>query len=268
MTLIIGALCCDGIVLGSDSIASSQLIRTTVHKLSIIDDEVIVGLAGNPHIGMRIVDVLRREWPALRTHQTIAALSPDLRTRVWQQVLLQETQLAAQLHALGRLNAQQQSICAPVIALPAPGGRNGALLALDPAGGVSDASENCPYFASGSGQVQADPFMEFLRRVFWPKEGLPDLATGIRTVCWSLDHAIATNPGGVGDPIEMAILSSGGPGGPMRARMLSTAEVGEHRQLFGEVQDQMRAHVEASRDDDVPATTDPGTPIPEPPSAP
>ena len=62
------------------------------------------------------------------------------------------------------------------------------------------------YASMGSGQYLCDPFLGFLRRVFW-KDHQPTLAEGIFAVTWALQQAIDLNTGGIAGPIQLATLS-------------------------------------------------------------
>ena len=61
------------------------------------------------------------------------------------------------------------------------------------------------HVSMGSGQMLCDPFLGFLRRIFWPKVQ-PTLSEGIFAVTWALQYAIDLNTGGIDGPIQIAIL--------------------------------------------------------------
>jgi hypothetical protein len=99
-----------------------------------------------------------------------------------------------------------------------------------------------PFVSIGSGQPIADPFLAWIRFVFWSNR-LPTLAEGRFAVYWTLSHAIRTAPGGIGPPIQMAALES--KEGNVIARELSKDELEDHalaiseyeiaiRELFGQ----------------------------------
>ena len=51
----------------------------------------------------------------------------------------------------------------------------------------------------GSGNFQADPFLAFVKRIFWSDSAPKTLADGIFCVPWTLDHFSRVNAGlGVG----------------------------------------------------------------------
>lgn len=111
---------------------------------------------------------------------------------------------------------------------------------------------NDRWFASmGSGQPLTDPFLGFLRKIFWTSsnQNAPSTKEGIFFAVWTLLHAIDVNPGGINGPIQLAVLANDGTGA--RARILEYSETAEHtasveaaeehlrdyrRKLSGEVQ--------------------------------
>lgn len=99
-----------------------------------------------------------------------------------------------------------------------------------------------PFVSIGSGQPIADPFLGWIRSVFWQTR-LPTLAEGRFAVYWTLAHAIRLAPGGIGYPIQIAALEN--KQGNLIARELSLDELNEHavaiseyeaaiRELFGQ----------------------------------
>ena len=93
--------------------------------------------------------------------------------------------------------------------------------------------------AIGSGQHIADPFLAFLRRIFWPNR-LPTTSEGKASAVWTLYHAIQTNPGGIGFPMQVVTLSM--QGGKPKAAELSREEIDtEHIQGIEDAEKKMSA---------------------------
>jgi hypothetical protein len=121
----------------------------------------------------------------------------------------------------------------------APKGKYGALIAFPSKGAphlcefaVADfqpelKNEKLWYVSMGSGQMITDPFLGFIREVFWDG-GRPNLQEAVFAVTWSLEQAISLNPGGVNGPIRLAILEK--VNGEFRARLLNNEELDQHRQ--------------------------------------
>jgi len=113
------------------------------------------------------------------------------------------------------------------------------------------ATTDLPFVSVGSAITTADPFLAFIRRLFWPA-GLPTLADGIFGALWTLQHAIQTSPGGVAEPVQVVLLQGS------VARELDDVELQEQRRAI-EAAEQRCANVRASFSADA-ATSPPPKP--------
>lgn len=105
------------------------------------------------------------------------------------------------------------------------------------------------YVSMGSAQSITDPFLAFMREVFW-KDGLPNTAEGIFAVTWVLDHAVNVNPGGVNGPIRVAVLERGRRG--LEARVMSDEELAPHRENVQGMKDHLRDYTKKFRPEAAP----------------
>jgi hypothetical protein len=86
--------------------------------------------------------------------------------------------------------------------------------------------ESRSWFVSmGSGQLIADPFLGLMRRAFSPA-GPPKMPTGLFITTWALHHTCDVNPGGIKEPIDLAILND--LDGSKKAQLVEQAVVDEH----------------------------------------
>ncbi len=88
-----------------------------------------------------------------------------------------------------------------------------------------EATSDLPYISIGSGQQNADPFLAFLRRVFWEGK-TPNLSDGIFATLWALTQTIKSSPSSVSEPITIAVLKD--------------EELEEHRQAITEAENTLR----------------------------
>lgn len=214
MTIIIGILCQDGIVVGADSSATFgtpqfRTIEQTARKIDVIEGKIILAGSGAIGLGQRFKVIVENHW----RDQGFKNTSP--------------TEVGKCLCAKGIQDFTSTN---------APKGY-GALLAY--AAGekyqlIEFASsdfqpeiktENIWYVSIGSGQPIVDPFLGLMRRVFWGDRP-PKLNEGIFCVMWSLQHAIEINTGGINGPPQVAVLSP--VKGKYQARMLDDDEYAEH----------------------------------------
>jgi hypothetical protein len=116
------------------------------------------------------------------------------------------------------------------------------LIQFDHQGSPECATDNLRFISLGSGQPLADPFLAFLRRIFWTKKP-PNLQAGIVAATWALEHAIQTNPGGVDHPIQIVTLSVGKTGPEIRE--IEESELQEDRQFIEAAEKRIGEAVEA-----------------------
>jgi hypothetical protein len=57
-------------------------------------------------------------------------------------------------------------------------------------------------------------------------------------VTWALDHAVKVNPGGINDPVRIAVLERDK--GKFQARLLEDEDLAEHRQNIEQAKDLLR----------------------------
>lgn len=215
MTVLIGLLCEDGIVIGADSSATLgnslniPTIEQKCKKIHVVAERVIVAGTGSIGLCQRFTHIVSEYWKA------------DGFNKPYQEV-------GRELSARGIQNYRSSG---------APEGQFGALVAYATGGkfylcefAVSDFQpefkDNALWYTSmGSGQLITDPFLGFLREIFW-KDKLPLLNEGVFHVVWALWHTIKLNPGGINEPMQISTLSLTKDG--YMANLLDENTLGEH----------------------------------------
>lgn len=215
--------------MGADGAATlgalgQQTIRQSTTKLYTVNHCVVVGVSGPVGLGQRIVGEIEAVW----TGKKLSGKKPTeamtlLRLQLWNNVLNVEHQVAAVAkNSIGQL-ALQDTLASTLLALPLSNAP--CLIQFDQQGAPELADDNLPFVAIGSGQAIADPFLAFIRRIFWANT-VPAVQDGIFAALWTLRHAIETNPGGVSEPIEICVLSKDGK--DCKAKKLTEPEYEEH----------------------------------------
>jgi hypothetical protein len=196
LTVLVGVRCSDGVVIGTDSAATSSagqipLLRLSTDKIAIVDGRVIVAGTGQIGLGQRFTEIIRKahsekkfQLPKVELGRYIASAA--------------NSDFASTGATKGSYGAL----------LGAPVAHTGELIEF----AVSDMQpeikdKNLSFVAMGSGQLLAEPFISFVSRVFW-RGAIPDVVTAKFGVFWALSHAISCAPGGIGEPIAMATLTS------------------------------------------------------------
>lgn len=237
MTSIVGVLCRDGAVIGTDSATTFggrlRTIEQSTEKLDLIGDEVILAGTGSTGLRQRFRDIVEDAW---------------------RRGLFRKSR-AIELGKYFALNAIRD-----FSSTEAPKGAFGAMLAFpcqeeepfictfDPEHFQPELIEKRLWYDSmGSSKAITDPFLALMRKAFWTG-GPPLVNDAVFAVTWALEHAVEVNPGGVNGPIRVAVLQ--GRGGGLKARLLSEYELLEHKQNVEAAYDALRRF----RDRQSPAT--------------
>jgi 20S proteasome alpha/beta subunit len=264
VTLIVGIKCSDGIVLGADGAATlgtmgQNTIRQNVRKLTILSHKIIVGVSGPVGLGQRI----NGRMGDLYSEGKLTGTKPVdgmriIREAIWPDIY-GELQAASTAKNLIGPVATLSALCHTVIALPLD--KKFALFQFDQQGAPEEATADLPFISIGSGQSTADPFLAFIRKIFWP-DSLPNLETGIFSALWTLSHAIEINPGGVAEPIQIMVLERDSK--DFKARELAEVDLQEHYEAINGAESALRDFRTLSRGSASPSVA---SVPPEPPSA-
>lgn len=244
MTLIVGILCSDGVVLAADGAATlgnlgQQTVRQSCRKLNIIDTKVVVGCSGAVGLAQCILGDVETCWKDPRTrNKPPVEWMKQVRKQILPAIEAELKAAAISATVVGHPVAMASAITQTLVAVPL--GEEACLFQFNQQGSPEQASSDLPFISIGSGQALADTFLAFLRRVFWP-DNLPSLGEGLLAACWALTHAIETMPGGVAEPMQIAVLEKGD-GGKWKARVLDGHELDEHKQFVSEAEKHLRGY--------------------------
>jgi len=175
-------------------------------KLNIVLGRIIVAVSGPVGLSQRITGEMELIWreKAIAGQKSFQAMT-TIRQRLWNHVGM-ELRVASEAVKLIGNTAAQAALCTAVVALPVD--NQPCLLQFDQQCAPEEVTDQLPFVAIGSGQRIADPFLAFLRRVFW-RDHQPTLGEGEFAAVWTVSHAIETSPGGVAEPIHLATLRRG-----------------------------------------------------------
>lgn len=245
MTLLVGVLCSDGVIIGADSAFTMGVtaqglptVRQSGLKIEVVLGRALIATSGPVGLGQRLAgefeDVLRENRiPAnSKSHKVMGILRETFRGPI-------EGELKAAVVAqqvIGPQAAGSSALSATLLAMSVEG--RPRLYQFDQQGAPEEATAKIPFICLGSGQIIADPFMAFLRGLFWEKGELPTISEGKFATVWTLNQAIELSPGGLAVPIRVFTLRQDGP--RCEARQVDDAEVQENLQAVAEARDQLR----------------------------
>jgi hypothetical protein len=232
LTVIVAVKCSDGIVVGADGIAtSSNGIQATMQiasssKIQIVGGKVIIAGTGEVGLGQRFHQIVASGWSNKHFQKSCMECST---------IIAGET--IKNFHSSGTPLRQGSGYGFSAV-MAAPFNRSNELVEFGIGNFQPEHKQTPLHFVSvGSGQMLADPFIAFINRVVW-KEQLPSLANGKLGVLWALRHAIRLAPGGVGDPIQMAVLKNAG--GQPEAKFVTPEEQQEFEQHISVLEEKVR----------------------------
>jgi len=195
MGLVVGLLCEDGVVIGSDSSRPSVASETPapsgpLQKTHVIGGDVVLSSTGNVGFSQRLEMVLRE-------------LREDSRFPEWEHFVIART-LAADAWK------EFQATGSDLVGF-------GALVAFRCATGIHlcelHTGDLQPEFKGpeawftglGPGRAAAHSLLGLLARTIFQARR-PILSEGIFTVLWALDHACQLHPGWIRQPFHVAVL--------------------------------------------------------------
>ena len=257
MTLIVALRCVDGVVVGADSLATrgamgNSTVQETTQKISVVRGSRILAVTGPVGLAQRYNEAL--DGIADQVFKSSAmSVATQISAEFWKHANLEYQRSSVVAQATGSRAPLAHASHSSIVAANCAGGDR--LFQFSETCAPEEATDGLPYVTMGSGQTNADPFMAFMRRVFFPSGVLP-VVDGVFVVNWALLQGSMATPG-IGGAPQIAILQKG------KARILDPAELVEHSAA---VEDAERALVEW-RAQLSPDTKSKGTPPPAPPTA-
>jgi hypothetical protein len=225
MTAIVGILCQDGVVVGADSSVSLgpsaqyRTIEQPIEKIAIIGGSVIVAGTGAVGLGQRFQAIVAQKWSKGEFQEPLT-ITKDLAKAFRED--------AAYTYAQPNYAAFVAFPCKKVPCLC-------EFLGTDFQPEQKD--KRLWYCSAGSAVPITDPFLGFIRSVFW-QDGMPTLSEGIFAATWTLQHAIEVNPGGVNGPARMAVLEQNK--SSWSSRILPESELDQHQQAIQGAKEYLR----------------------------
>jgi hypothetical protein len=262
MTLIVGILCKESVVLASDSAATfaSGAIPTIgqqeMRKLRRLNENLLYSSTGAVGISQLVSQKLKSLWENKAFSGLTAAEA--VMDKIGKEIVnligpyLQTANLQRSL-----TGDASSSLCKSIVALPVQ--NKPCLFSFDFNGAPEQSTPDLPFISLGSGQPIADPFLALLRRLLWSGRE-PSLAEGRLAAVWTIEHVRRTNPGGVAGDIQLAALVATASGKLPIVTEHSSEDVQEHLQRIASAEQVLVEEIRGSK------TTQPSAPLPTPPS--
>lgn len=244
MTLLVGVLCSNGAVIAADRQAThgamgQHTVGQSVTKVRVINGEGLYASSGHNGLGQQLGAIVESKQPEFKNQRYdayIVKLQDALRPLV--NNALNTAGLAARV--VGNAAAMGDSLCGGLLAAGFKDGLR--LVEITPQVAVEYMTKDLPFISMGSGKMSADPFLGFLRKVFWPNE-LPTIQEGALAAYWTIRHAIDMKVFGVGFDVDVFTVEPSAK--TFIARKLDDAELAEHVDFMKEAEQALRGVREA-----------------------
>jgi len=232
MTILVAIFCKDGVVIGADSAATFvaatgiPTIEQRTQKIEIIDNQIILAGTGQIGLGQRFSAIVQEAYK----NNVFRQDNPlEIAKYLAHQTIRDFNFTNAPLNQYGALLAFH---C----------GNKPYLIEFDVQGFQPELkTEQLWYVSMGTGQMIVDPFLGFLRELFWQK-GQPSSQNGVFSVIWALEQAIQLNTGGINAPMQIALLYK--ENDEYMARQLDLEDFVEHEGIIKEIKELIQNHVE------------------------
>jgi 20S proteasome alpha/beta subunit len=241
VTLIVGVLCRDGVVMASDSAATyaasgmHTIGQQSMTKVRALGNSVLYASTGAVGMSQIIADGIESQWAAMRKsnpspEQVMVTISKDIYERC--KHLFHSASMLAQA---GVRHAPAEVSCRSLVAVPVL--NKPCLFQFGETGAPEQVTEQLCCVALGSGQPIADPFMAFMKKILWP-DCPPTLAEARLVAAWTVQHVVQTNPGGVAGDAQIATLVVRG-----NQPKIETVNANEHYEQIKDLEDRLRKHI-------------------------
>jgi len=233
MTVIVGVLCKDAVVIGSDSSATfvtpelKGTIEQKTEKIETVDSRIIVAGSGEVGKGQRFKEIVRIASQNNKFSKGETAIG--VTKHISHEAIKDFSFTFSGNASAGEFSKHQYGA---IIAFPL--GSTLSLCEFHPFNFQPELKDKNIWFVSlGSGQNIADPFLAFIKNIFWKNE-MPTRSEGIFATTWTIQHAIDVNPGGIKGPIKIATLELDKKGNAI-ARNLEEDQMAEHYERIEEI---------------------------------
>lgn len=222
MTVLVGVLCSDGAVIGSDTQMTSlngmglPTTQDTGRKLHVYSrGEAVLGYTGDFGEFQRLTGVLQKAVNHISDKQSSIEEITDVVHQILPSAFVSKVKGAARAiqEATERTVTNEEAYAILQSLADRSGGGflalilndNPAIVGFDGLSCYSLSAGDRVAVAMGSGSEVASPFLSFIRRVLWRNE-LPSVDDATVGVLWVIRHAIQYAGIGVGGRPEIAVL--------------------------------------------------------------
>lgn len=246
MTLLVGILCPEGVVIATDrqvthgamgqaTIGQAGTKAAIIRKEESRRGEALYASAGAIGLGQQISAAIDHLDIKFHTQKCVAALEHI--QKATRGIIAPAMELAAKaVHVIGHPATQSDAVCGGLLAGRFSDGIK--LVELNPQGGAEILTlESVPFICQGSGKNNADPFLRFLWDVYWSNKP-PSLKEAVLAGYWTVKVVTQLRTPMVGCGVEVFTLRSDN--NVARAEQIPASAFEEHDGFISAVEEAMR----------------------------
>ena len=239
MTLLVGIVCPGGAVIAADKQAShgamgAITVTQATTKITQVDDGILYASSGPVGLGQQICHIIASDAKEIHNrnyHSYVTLAQKKIRE------LLDPAWTTARIAAQAIGNAAlADAVCGSLLAARFKDGIK--LIEISPQGGWEFLTDNLPFVCIGSGKQNADPFVRYLRSIFFDQQP-PNLNEAVLAAYWTVRASIDAGSPGVGIGIDVFVLDNSDPKSAV-ARKLEAADLAEAQGFMQEAEDSWR----------------------------
>lgn len=247
MTALIGILCKDGVVIGADSSTTSSgqggvhIVEQKTQKIEIIENNIIIAGCGSVGCNQRFIQIVKGMYEnkefSLSKNSSYINIGKKLSRKGLEDFLYTHNILISNDKFFNYPFGYGALVSFPFDKKPYLCEFNTNKFQPE----FKD--EKIWYVSMGSSQHITDTFLALMREIFW-QDAQPTCEDAIFNVYWTLDFVIKINPGGINEPINIAVLKDWDKKGDLKAKIISSEELEEHRENVNEIIEYIRKYKE------------------------
>lgn len=216
MTLLVGILCSNGVVMASDrQVTHGALgLRTVGHpgtKIHVLEEEAgnaprtLFGTSGSVGLGQQFEEILKVSRARMRGEK-YGLVSVELQKRLRDPMAAAANAAQAMVPIVGHQAAQPGALCGALLATTFADGLK--LIEISPSGGFEYLTRDVPFVCMGSGKQNADPMLRFFWAILWPEQ-LPSVQEGILAAHLTITTVTELRTEGVGMGLDVFTIQPG-----------------------------------------------------------
>jgi proteasome beta subunit len=245
VTLLVGILCKDGIVIAADrqvthgDMGLPQTVGQPGTKISEIPGNILLASSGFVGLAQRLKGIVESDSGYIGSHTY-----EESAKRIHQQfapILQPVFEMAKRASPVMGSNANLEAVCGHLLAAKFADGLK--LVEITPTLNFEYRTVDVPFVCCGTGKQNADPFLRFLWSVYWPDRP-PTVEEGILAAYWTVTAvAVDLKSPGVGMGEDVFVLQEEKHGGKTKhvARRVEKEKLLPHDELIAEAKKRMRS---------------------------